>query len=976
MAFSPSMLSRPRSSLLWPAIAKLAHWRFKQMWRFLLVTWLGMLAMVVLACAPPLFSRVAISANLRDVITNSPNGQNIIVYVVSLAPTTTQIQHISQQLDSIMKQSALGPYLQHAPLLIMQTPPLALNPSATTKPAPTTPSNGLVLDGYDPTQAALHTIVIQGRLPQVTSDGVIEIALTQDLVNNLGVHVDSILQAHTLGVLGAQVWKLRIVGIIAPKSAHDPFWLTDASPFGPLYATTSGATAHNVLAADSMVQSKMTALQTLPGKDPARLFWSYPFDITHLDANTLPTLSQQASDLDFQIGSRLPQIQGVTFANPTGSLFEILSSYIQQLVILEIVLTFLLLLILAIILFLVSMMANILVERQAPIIATLRSRGATRQHVFGVFVTQGVFVSIVALLVGPLLAILLVYGIAQLLLSPTNQQALNVLTAHPIQAALDVKWFALVAIFLALFVMITAIHQSSKLDIVALRQESARTKRIPFWRRFHLDLLVVLLIIAGYAIYSYLWQSPLATQGFDDPFIFNAFKIGGFIAPPFVVAAVLLLFLRCFPLLLSLATWLAGKQRSASAILAFAQMQRAPHPAARIIVLFALAIAACSFLCVLMATKQVRTTDAAAFAVGADFSGPLPATDSFTSFNALKTHYSSLFGVRSATIGYQDVLDNPVGDTHVVAVDADTYAHTALWSTQVSAQPLSTLTAQLIAHRSDATAHNIVYAFVDTVLWQKYGLSQGDMFTLPINESGVRMHVIALGVINYIPGTYNAPMNPDSDIALVVDYQSYAAVYTKLIGTTLSPNYIWLSTYDDTDSLANIRRTLPALQDRRLLTTTNQENSVHVDIIGVLAIGVGAALILALLGTLLASWLNASNRLMSFALMRALGMAPRQIAALLLWEQYFVFTLAFLLGFGLAALLTNFAAPAVALLDLAGTSSQDNPFDVPPVPTVIPYPQLFLLLGGLVVICIIALLLMIRIVSQPSISHTLRLNED
>jgi len=49
---------------------------------------------------------------------------------------------------------------------------------------------------------------------------------------------------------------------------------------------------------------------------------------------------------------------------------------------------------------------------------------------------------------------------------------------------------------------------------------------------------------------------------------------------------------------------------------------------------------------------------------------------------------------------------------------------------------------------------------------------------------------------------------------------------------------------------------------------------------------------------------------------------------------------------------------------------------VPPVQTIIPYFQLLFLLGGLVIICLVALLLMAYIVSRPSLSQTLRLNED
>src|SRR6266480_4945708 len=143
MASSTSTLARQNGLLMLPAIAKLARWRFKQMWRFLLVTWLGMLAMVVLACAPPLFSRVAISADLRAVVANAPDGQNLFVRVISLSPTTTQVQ---QRLNRLLEQGSFGAYLQGASQIVVQTPPLGKS---------TADNNGsanLVLDGYDPAQ--------------------------------------------------------------------------------------------------------------------------------------------------------------------------------------------------------------------------------------------------------------------------------------------------------------------------------------------------------------------------------------------------------------------------------------------------------------------------------------------------------------------------------------------------------------------------------------------------------------------------------------------------------------------------------------------------------------------------------------------------------------------------------------------------------------------------------------------------------
>src|SRR5207245_9837344 len=133
----------------------------------------------------------------------------------------------------------------------------------------------------------------------------------------------------------------------------------------------------------------------------------------------------------------------------------------------QIAVTFLLLTTLALVLFLVSLMSDVLVERQAAIIATLRSRGATRRHIFGAFSVQGIVLGIAALLVGPWLALLLVRAIAPSLLTSDNQSAVNVITGHPISAVLDVKGYALIAVAVALLVSIGALHRATKTAIVS-----------------------------------------------------------------------------------------------------------------------------------------------------------------------------------------------------------------------------------------------------------------------------------------------------------------------------------------------------------------------------------------------------------------------------------------------------------------------------------------------------------------------------
>jgi hypothetical protein len=529
---------------------------------------------------------------------------------------------------------------------------------------------------------------------------------------------------------------------------------------------------------------------------------------------------------------------------------------------------------------------------------------------------------------------------------------------------------------IALLVMIAALRRAVRLDIVTLRRESSRGKSVPFWRRFHLDMFAIILIIGGYIVYSFFWQAFITARS-DDPVVYNIVNIVGFIAPPFLVAALLMLFLRLLPRILGLAAALAARKRSAPAVLAFVQIQRAPRAAERIIVLLALALSAACFLLTLMNTTQARAADAAAFAVGADFSGALPPSDAFQSFGTLQGRYSALPGVQAATLGYSADIDNALGDLHLFAVDTTTYARTALWPAQNATQSLPELDAQLAVHRSAAATRHVVYALVDATLWQRYDLAPGESFTFFMNGAGtLQMTFIVLAEIKHIPGTYNTPQDPESDVGMIVDYQSYANVYTQESGLALAPNTLWLRTSDNPSTLAHIRALLPDLQDRRALVTLNQENSTHIDLIGALAIGVGAALLLALIGTLLSSWLNVFSRLTNFAVMRALGMAPREIAALLLWEQGIVYSLAFILGIVLAALLTIFIVPAVTLLDLTGPGAQSNPYDIPQLQIALPALQLGLLLGIIGLICLCTLLIMARVAARPSLGQRLRLNED
>jgi FtsX-like permease family len=305
--------------------------------------------------------------------------------------------------------------------------------------------------------------------------------------------------------------------------------------------------------------------------------------------------------------------------------------------------------------------------------------------------------------------------------------------------------------------------------------------------------------------------------------------------------------------------------------------------------------------------------------------------------------------------------------------------------------------------RTPDLAVTSIPAVVDASLWQALRLERGNhSFTLvssagtSILGGGVEVSFVAIGVLPHIP-----PLADRSDgggsrggytsKGILVDYLTYAASYAKQAGAKPAhPDTVWLRTRDDAASLAHVRTALSgkplqvgSLLDRRTLLAELGRDPLYLDLVGVLNVCAALALLLALAGDLLTSWIGARQRVTGFALLRALGGEPHQIAGVLLWEQSIIYATALVLGLALGLLLALSVVPVLvytgvvvkgddSLLSNAEFFARQH---VPPVQIVWP-PTLAAILIGVVVLCAFAIMLMTRTVSRPAIGRTLRLNED
>ncbi|HLW00274.1 MAG TPA: FtsX-like permease family protein [Ktedonobacterales bacterium] len=994
-------LSRPQSKLPISSTITLAGWSIRETWRLLMVAALGMIVAVVLICTVPLFSTVSLTAGLRSVLTATPQDSEVSLSVGAVALD----QHIfSQQISSPLQQfmrQRLGSYIDTSPELILQTQGIdivAASHNANTK------SDQMTLLGYDISQAAAHATILQGQFPQAQS-AQLEVAITQKTADALHAAVGSsiplkftyqnaALQSFT------QTLALHVVGIFSPTSA-DPYWQNasfDPSSQGPFTSYAALMSTNTFLATLSQMGGGNGVF--FSGNQEPLLNWYYNLDVKRITFTDLDNLIARLSAAQTEIANNYSNYNQVSVFNQTqlsGPALELygapstIERYRDRSSVATIPADLLAVQIGALVLFFISMIADLLVERQAGVIALLRSRGASRRQIFGSFLTQSIGIGLVALVIGPLLAIPTTRLLGQRMLASANQGALNVLTGNPIQVALTVDWFALAAAVCAVITMILALRGSVSQDVLALRREAARSTRRPLWRRLNLDIIFIIIAVTGFILSLYVSTSS-ALDPQTNLLISTPLTL---VAPLLLVLAGVLLFLRCFPLLLRLGASLASRRPAAPPMVAIAQMARSPRHATRMILLLALASSFAVFTLIFTATQSQQIFNLTAHEVGADFSGTIAQNASLPPSLAQQTAaYRHIPGVLSASLGY-NTQATPLGGAQnltveIRAVDTSTYAQTAIWTSQDASQPLPALMQEL--SQRGALHPTPVPAIVDALTWNALDLSKGATFALAPSSLSQGITFLALDEVQHIP-TINDSLasGGTSDYTppggILVDYQTFAFVLQQTAKTATQPNQVWLRTASDAASLSSVRAALKAgplaltsVEDRRAMMAQAQSDPLYTNLVGILALGAATAMFLALVGNLLASWLVAKGRLTSFALLRALGCTPGQIASVLLYEQSIIYSAAIGLGFLFGGLL---AATVVPALVFSSTPQARNIGSgefyviqrVLPIQIIWPL-SLLIAFILLVLFCIAALSMMARIVSRPSISQALRLNED
>ena len=268
-----------------------------------------------------------------------------------------------------------------------------------------------------------------------------------------------------------------------------------------------------------------------------------------------------------------------------------------------------LILISVVILYYVITLSSLVVEQQRGEIVLLKSRGSSAAQVLSVYVLEGVTIAVLAIAVAPLLAagVISLLGITPAFSDLSGGELLSVSLspgAYMMSALGGLLSFAAL--------MVPAV-QASRMSVTTFRHQSARPYTQPFYQRYYLDIL--LLVVGVLLLRQLSEQGSVVAVGVFGEVATDQLLLA---VPAVVLVASALVLLRLFPLFMRISSALLSSFLSAGLVLGIWQMARNPTHYARLSLMLILMAGLGIFAASFGGTLQRSFSERALYSTGTD----------------------------------------------------------------------------------------------------------------------------------------------------------------------------------------------------------------------------------------------------------------------------------------------------------------------------------------------------------------------
>jgi putative ABC transport system permease protein len=604
----------------------------------------------------------------------------------------------------------------------------------------------------------------------------------------------------------------------------------------------------------------------------------------------------------------------------------------------------------------VSLVMNMVIGQRRNEIAVLRSRGSTVLQLAGMSALESLILVGVGLAAGSPAGEM----IAQLLGRARSFLDFSSQTVVHTQITPSAIRFGMIAGLIAIAAQVLPTLDAAQNTIVNYKRDRARSVRQVWWKRFYLD--IGLLIPALYGIYLLRkGGAGLPNDPFQNPLLL--------LVPAMAIFAITLLILRILPLAMTAIAWLAGHTRSVGILMAARTLARTSGGYTAPLILLSMTLSLSTFTATMAQTLDHDTYDHAYYQVGSDINikfipdvgtgmakiaqagGSGQAEDGSGNEWILMpiSDHLSLPGVQAAArverTTVQMSMGGNVSTMNFIGIDRADFQQVAFWRRDFASQSLGAL--------MNAMAAMTEGVLVSRDLMQSHGLRVGDGLFVNLYEAGESRQTPfqIVGVIDYFPTWYpsQGPLIVGS-LDYMFDQMGSEIPYDVWIKTAPGADYAQVLQAED-----NLFRTVLHTKVAPTMIAAEQIRPERQGFFGLLSVGFSALAIMSVIGFLLYALFSFRQRFIELGMLRAIGLSTGQMLVLLASELAFLFLTGLAAGTGLGAWISNMFIPNLQI-------GSDATVRVPPFVVQINWLavyQIYALFAALFVVALVILTVML-----------------
>ena len=618
--------------------------------------------------------------------------------------------------------------------------------------------------------------------------------------------------------------------------------------------------------------------------------------------------------------------------------------------------------------FYIYMVSRQILQLEQNEISVLKSRGASRFQILGLYAMQGFFVAAVCYPGGMALGVF----ICRMLGASNGFLELVQRTAIIVEITPDALLFAGLAMFLSFLTMFLPVIRFSKVGIVDHKR--SRSGKLPLWQRFFLDIIA--LGVSIYALYMFNAQQEtivVVDEQAIDPILFLSSSL--------FIMGLGLLCLRLFPLVIRLVFKIGQRFWRPATYASLLKVIRSAGEEQFIMIFLLFTLSVGIFSAQAARTINLNSDHQIQYLSGADLTFqefwqrqiPMPGVTTPVFFEPDINRFAVLDEVDFFTPVKRQYVDiqqtsliNEISDVELMAIETSSFGNTVWFRDDLLRTHINNF---LNVLASQANGILLSDNFRTSI-----GIELGDTirFSDQYNRSA---NGVVVGFVEHWPGF--APIQRvEIDENVVELPQSLIVANLGYLQTRwgVQPYQVWMSTNTETNRffyyfVEENRLNLRYFSDAKADLVESRSNPILQGTNGVLTVGFIVTLVICFAGFLIYWILSIRSRVLQFGIFRAMGMSMRSLIGLLINEQFFITFTAILIGAFVGEVSAGLFVPLIQM----SYSAAEQVIPLMIVTEIRDYMNLYSVIGVMIAV---SLVILAGYISKIKIAQALKLGED